>query len=105
MGGWVGPRADLDTMEKRQIFSARNQTPAIQPVACSFIWIQTLTSLKEGEIPQKRPKHRQKNNIKMGTREHGMKVSTERKWLRIGSNRGFCGHYDKRSSSRKADNV
>jgi hypothetical protein len=48
----VGPNAGLDTVEKKKIFSARNQTPAIQPVVCSFIWIQTFTSLKEGEIPE-----------------------------------------------------
>jgi hypothetical protein len=34
IGSWVGPRAGLDTVEKRTILtSAENQTPAVEPVA------------------------------------------------------------------------
>jgi hypothetical protein len=35
IGGWVGPRAGLDAMEKKNksLASTGNQTPAVQPVA------------------------------------------------------------------------
>jgi hypothetical protein len=37
-GGWVGPTADLDAVEKRKIFDlSRNRTPAVQPVARRYI--------------------------------------------------------------------
>jgi hypothetical protein len=33
IGGWVGPRAGLDAVEKRDICSGRNRTRTIQLVA------------------------------------------------------------------------
>jgi hypothetical protein len=42
MGGWVGPRAGLDAVEKRKSFArAGNRTPTIQPaVIPTELWIK-----------------------------------------------------------------
>jgi hypothetical protein len=34
--GWVGPRAGLDAMSKRNLTPARNRTPSIHTVACRY---------------------------------------------------------------------
>jgi len=42
IGGWVGPRASLDAMTKRQnptIVTAGNWMPVIQPTASSLYWL------------------------------------------------------------------
>jgi hypothetical protein len=39
-GGWMGPRAGLDVVEKREnpiIAAAENLTPVVQPVYCYVI--------------------------------------------------------------------
>jgi hypothetical protein len=37
IGGWVGPRAGLDNVEKRKLLApAGNRTPVVQPVAISI---------------------------------------------------------------------
>jgi hypothetical protein len=37
IGGWVGPRAGLDAVEKKKYLApAENQTPTVQPVACRY---------------------------------------------------------------------
>jgi hypothetical protein len=39
-GEWVGSRAGLDALEKREIFApARNRTPAVHPVACRCLGV------------------------------------------------------------------
>jgi hypothetical protein len=39
---WAGPKTSLDTVEQIKLFTpARNQTPAIQPVACCYIDLAT----------------------------------------------------------------
>jgi hypothetical protein len=36
IGGWVGPRADVDAVEKRKIFPTGIRSPASQPVASPY---------------------------------------------------------------------
>jgi len=47
-GGWVGPRACLDNIEKRKILTLSEVEPRIiQPVALSLNWLLNLSSTKQ----------------------------------------------------------
>jgi hypothetical protein len=53
IGGWVGPRAVLNTVVKRKIPGPRREsnprTPVVQPVAQRYKW--NLTSILDNSMP------------------------------------------------------